>query len=115
MRKILPIILIFFLFFTCSKVEKKLEKEPSTNFKLAFNTYLKSHYKNILLSNVETATLDSINLTDVFYKAHNYEGIWINDSIELTQQGKLLIDTLSNAKFYGLTARVYQTTTLAKL
>ncbi len=106
---------ILFLFFSCSKVEERIETVPSINFKLELNNYLQENYHKILSSNIERVKLDSIHWIDSFYIDNRYATLWLNDSIELTVQGKALIDSLSKAEYYGLTSRAYRTSSLVTL
>ncbi len=106
---------ILFLFFSCSKVEESVENVPSINFKLELNNYLRDHYHNILSTKIDKTKLDSIHWIDSFYKDNRYATLWLNDSIELSGQGKSLIDSLSKAEYYGLTSRTYRTGSLVTL
>ena len=115
MGKAFLLISILFLFFSCSKVEKRIEETPIVNFKVELDQYLKVHYKKSIPPTFELAKLDSINWIDSFYKTNNYTAIWINDSIDLSHQGKSLLDSFSKAEHYGLTPVAYQTAMLLKL
>lgn len=115
MGKAFLLISILFLFFSCSKVEKRIEETPIVNFKVELDQYLKAHYKKSIPPTFELAKLDSINWIDSFYKTNNYTAIWINDSIDLSHQGKSLLDSFSKAEHYGLTPVAYQTAMLLKL
>ena len=115
MRKEFLLLVVLLLFFSCANVEKKIEITPTKNFKQEFNNYLSTHYKNSIPSTIELAKLDSINWVDSFYKINNYAAIWINDSLDLSNQGKSLIDSFSKAERYGLTSTAYHTSLLVNL
>jgi len=115
MGKTFSSILLVLLFFSCSNLEKKIEISTAKNFKLELDTYLRTHYKSSIPSKVKLAKLDSVNWIDTFYTTNGYKTIWINDSIDLSSQAKVLIDSFSKSKHYGLTSTVYQTARLLKL
>lgn len=115
MGKVFFRVLLLFLFFSCSKIEKPLEEVPVINFKLEFDNYFKNNYQKTFPSTVEIAKIDSIRWIDSFYETNNFKSIWINDSIDLSIHARSLIDSFSNAEHYGLTPSSYQTASLIKL
>ena len=114
MKKLLVLITILYLLFSCSGGNKKVEDHIQKDYKAEFNKYFSDNYDNIVIPKINDIKLDSINWVHNFYKKNSYSTIWINDSIQLTEEGIGLISQLSESENYGLANRLYHVNTLTR-
>ena len=114
MKKLLVLITILYLLFSCSEGKKKVEDHIQKDYMVEFNQYFFDNYDNIVIPKINGIELDSINWVHNFYKENNYSTIWINDSIQLTEEGIELISQLRESKKYGLANRLYDVNTLTR-
>jgi len=114
MKKLLVLITILYLLFSCSGGNKKVEDHILKDYKADFNQYFSDNYDNIVIPKINGIELDSINWVHSFYKKNNYSTTWINDSIQLTEEGIELISQLTESKKYGLANRLYDVNTLTR-
>ncbi len=119
MRNTILFISILYLLFSCSGVEKKVEENTKKivlrDYKAELDQYFSTNYLSIVKSDIKNVALDSIEWIHKLYKNSHHSTIWINDSIQLTENGSKLITQLSNAKNYGLDTRFYAINTLQDL
>jgi len=107
MKNLIVFISLIYLFLSCSGGTKKTESQIQKNFKAELNQYFKSNYNDLVKTEMNRFKLDSLAWLHQFYRNNNYTPIWINDSIELKEEGVQLIDQLSNSKKFGLDTRLY--------
>ena len=112
MKKLLVLISISFILFACSGSNKKVENYIQKDYKSELNQFFKTHYDDVVISKIKGIQLDSLHWIHRFYKTNDFTTIWINDSIQLKEEGIQLIDQLSKAKNYGLDTRLYDTNAL---
>ena len=115
MKKLLVLLSIISTLFSCTEEKKEVEKQTIINHKAELNQYFKTNYDKIVIPSVIDIKVDSINRIHKFYNTNDYKIIWINDSIQLTDDGIQLIDQLSNSLIYGLDSRRYKTNSLLRL
>ena len=86
------------------------------NYKENLRVYLSNNYNN-LESNIEIhkITLSNVNLINHFYQEVKYNPIWIDDSLTLNNNGKILIELLSSSYNYGLDTNNYHGIILNKI
>ncbi len=113
MKKILLYSIIIFALFSCAKKKNKTVKSEDitaiskTDFKTNFHKYFASNHDTIITSSVANIKMDSLQWVHDFYKGINYATVWINDSIQLNQNGNRLLQQLHQSKNYGLDTRLY--------
>jgi len=112
MKKLLVLISILYLLFSCSGGSKKVENHLQKDYKVEFDQYFRVNYDNIVLPEINGIALDSIHWIHSFYKNNKYSTIWINDSIQLTEEGNQLISQLSKSKNFGIATRFYDVNSL---
>ncbi len=119
MKKNILLILLCCLLFSCSGIEKKVEDEAKKmtqrDYKSELNRYFSTNYLSIVTPEIQNIKLDSIDWVHKFYEKTRHTTIWINDSIQLSENGLGLITQLSNAKKYGLDSVFYTIGTLQNL
>ena len=119
MKKNILLILLCFLLFSCSGIEKKVEEEVKKaiqrDYKSELNQYFSTNYLSIVTPEIKSIKLDSFKWVHKFYKKNHRAIVWINDSIQLSENGLRLITQLSNAKKYGLDSVFYTIRTLQNL
>ena len=92
---------------SCAVDTKKEEPQIQNDFKSELKQYFIDNYENIVNAERNSFKLDSLAWLHQFYRNNNYTTIWINDSIELKEEGVQLIDQLSNSNNFGLDTRLY--------
>jgi len=109
MKKLFIITYISSILLSCSGSKKAEEIKPEVkeDLKEILNTFFDDNYKGLIASIVNESKLDSAHWVQTFYNINNHTLIWINDSIELSENGKRLIEQLSKSKNYGLDTRLY--------
>ena len=113
MKKILLYTIIIFALFSCAKKTNKTVKSEDTSviskadYKTDLHQYFTSNRDTIITSPIADIKLDSLQWVQDFYKEMNYTTIWINDSIQLNQNGNRLLQQLHQSKNYGLDTRLY--------
>ena len=115
MKKLWVLISILYLLFSCSEGEKKVENHLQKDYKAEFDQYFRVNYDNIVLPEINGIVLDSIDWIHSFYKHNQYSSVWINDSIQLREEGSQLINQLSKSKNFGIANRLYDVNTLNRL
>ncbi len=121
MKKILLYITVIFTLFSCAKKTNKTVKSEDTtaisktDFKADLHQYFASNCDTIIASPIGSVELDSLQWVQDFYKEINYSTVWINDSIQLNQNGNRLLQQLHQSKNYGLDTKLYPLDKLRKL
>ncbi len=113
-KKVFILLYVSTFLFSCSgsKKTEEIKEEIKVDLKAELVQYFNSNYTTVVSSTVSESNIDSAQWVKAFYKANNRLLVWINDSIELSEKGKLLIEQLSKAKNYGLDTRRYPVNTL---
>ena len=109
MKKTLIIIGILFLVVSCADKNQKttLDASPQTDYKAAFNQFFASNRNSIITEEIADLKVDSVQWVKTLYKNINYSTLWVSDSITLNKDGIKLLETLSDAKVYGLDTKLY--------
>ncbi len=121
MKKILLYTIVIFALFSCAKKTNKTVKSENTiaisktDFKAGLHQYFASNQDTIFTSPIADIDMDSLQWVKDFYKEINYSTVWINDSIQLNQNGNRLLQQLHQSKNYGLDARLYPLDKLREL
>ncbi len=117
MKKYLLNISLFLVLISCSSEPKKTSIVlPKIDFKKDLLSYFESNFKLLTdSSSVQKIPLDSVPWLRFFYKNVGFTPVWINDSIEVNTNGKLLIEQLATALNYGIDTTLYNTSALRKL
>lgn len=113
----------YFLFFipillgySCSLSTSESTNTVKINYKEKLRVYICDNYKKIKPdTEIHKITLSNIDWINEFYKEIKHNPIWINDSLELNQNGKDLIKLLSNSYNYGLDTNFYDGNSLNKI
>ena len=115
MKNTLLLILIAYFIMACSGEKKEPVLIVQKNYKAELLKYFKDNYFTTVSSIMDEVDLDSLRWIQSFYKNNDYSMIWINDSIELTDNAKQLIAQLSNAQKFGLDTRTYSINILREI
>ena len=115
MKNTLLFILIIYFLIACSGEKKEPVVKVQKNYKAELLKYFNSNYFTTVSSIMDEVDLDSLRWIQSFYKNNDYSMIWINDSIELTDNAKQLIAQLSNAQKFGLDSRTYSINNLREI
>ena len=116
MKNFLIVFSILFFLFSCSgsKKTEEIESVNTEDIKGELDVFFKDNYSTLIASVVDKSKLDSTNLVQIFYSMNNHSLIWINDSLDLTKNGKELIKQLSSSRKHGLETSLYNVSTLLK-
>jgi len=116
MKRFLPYFLLL-LFFSCAPEPKKtIVSIPQIDYKKELNAYFYSNFKHLdSAAQIQNIVLDSVQWINSFYENNGNNTIWINDSIEINENGKQLIEKLSESRAYGISSSFYYTPLLYKL
>lgn len=117
MKKNILYTIIFILLYSCAPEPKKsLVSIPKIDYKKELNAYFYSNFKQLdRAAEIQNIALDSVQWINSFYKNNGNKPIWINDSIEINENGKHLIEKLSESRAYGIGSSLYYTSLLYKL
>jgi len=121
MKKILLYTTIIFALFSCAKKANKTVMSEDTatisktDYKADLHQYFTSNQNTIITTPIANIKLDSLQWVQDFYKGINYSTVWINDSIQLNQNGNRLLQQLHQSKNYGLDTRLYPLSKLRDL
>ena len=119
MKKIVLIVSVLYLLFSCSGIEKKageeVKKVTQRDYKQELRQYFKANYDSIAVPQIAGITLDSLQWVHTFYKNNKYVTLWINDSIRLSKKGIRLIHQFSKARNYGLDPQWFAITNLLEV
>ena len=105
------------MLYSCALEPKKtVVSIPQIDYKKELNTYFNSNFKQLdSAAQIQNIVLDSVQWINSFYKNNGNNPIWINDSIEINENGKHLIEKLSESRAYGISSSLYYTPFLYKL
>ena len=106
MKNTLLFILISYFIIACSGEKKEPVLTVQKNYKAELLKYFNDNYFTTVSSIMDEVDLDSLRWIQSFYKNNDYSMIWINDSIELSENANQLIAQLSRAQNYGLDSRI---------
>ena len=118
MKKTLLFITIIIALYSCADKTKNVVTTvvtAKTDYKTDFNQYFSSNRNSKIVSPIHDIKLDSLHWIQDFYKSINYSTIWINDSIQLNEEGNSLMQQLHQSKNYGLDTRLYPLKKLREL
>ena len=110
-----PIIFIFL--YSCAPEPKKNSVSiPKIDYKKELDAYFYNNFKQIdSATEIQNVALDSVQWINSFYNNNGNKLIWINDSIEINENGKHLIEKLSESRAYGIASSLYYTPLLYTL
>lgn len=113
------IFLYFILLFTVSSCSLSNSENATTielNDKENLPVYISNHYRNIKPnSEIQQITIANADWINEFYEEDKYNPIWINDSLELNDNGITFIQLLSTSYNYGLDTNFYNGIELKQL
>ncbi len=107
MKNTLLLILIAYFIMACSGEKKEPVLVVQKNYKAELLKYFDNNYFTTVSSIMDEVDLDSLRWIQSFYKNNGYSMIWINDSIELTENANQLIAQLIKSSKLGLDSRTY--------
>ena len=109
--------IIFILLYSCAPEPKKtVVSIPQIDHKKELAAYFYSNFKQIdSASQIQNIVLDSVQWINSFYHKNGNKPIWINDSIEINENGKYLIEKLAESRAYGISSSLYYTPLLYRL
>lgn len=117
MKKNILYAITFILLYSCAPEPKKtIVPIPKIDYKKELDAYFYNNFKQIDSSaQIQNIVLDSVQWINSFYKNNGNNPIWINDSIEINENGKNLIEKLAESRAYGISSSLYYTPLLYKL
>ena len=117
MKKNILYAIILIVIYSCAPEPKKtIVSIPQIDYKKELVAYFYSNFKQIdSAAQIQNIVLDSVQWINSFYKNNGNNPIWINDSIEINENGKHLIEKLSESRAYGISSSLYYIPLLYKL
>ncbi len=116
MRNYFIIYTILFFTYSCSLINSENTNTVKINYKENLRVYISDHYKKVNPnSEIQQITLNNVDLINQFYKEIKHNPIWINDSLELNNNGYEFILLLSTSYNYGLDSSRYYGNYLNKI
>ncbi|MDH5413647.1 MAG: hypothetical protein OEW87_05880, partial [Flavobacteriaceae bacterium] len=115
MKNTFLIILIAYFLISCAGENKEPVLVLKKNYKAELLKYFKNNYFTTVSSIMDEVDLDSLRWIQSYYKNNDYSMVWINDSIELSDNANELIDQLSNTQKLGLDGRTYSINILREI
>lgn len=116
MKKNIYAIILLLLYSCAPEPKKTIVSIPQINYKKELDSYFYSNFKQLDSAvQIQNIVLDSVQWINSFYKKNKNSPIWINDSIEINENGKHLIEKLSESRAYGISSSLYYPSLLYKL
>jgi len=96
------------LIYSCSVSIPEKTSKPKIDYLENLKIYLSENLVDLNNnSQIENTTLTNINWINETYESNKFSPIWIDDSLELNDNGKELLNIISNSYLYGLDTNRY--------
>ncbi|MBL4669419.1 MAG: hypothetical protein JKY30_09175 [Flavobacteriales bacterium] len=108
MRKIILYFILLTVVYSCSLTNSENTNSIKTDYKENLRIYLSDNYKKINQdSEIQQIKITNNSWINKFYNELEHTPIWINDSLELNNNGFEFILLLSTSYNYGLDSSRY--------